>query len=157
MLQYAELCYALPHYATLCMVLLYVINVGWLSDACHTLTNFCLWSVCSTWKFMVFVHAKIGQLKVKDLSQKLQGISGFIFHLQLCEGRQLKHQILLKAHTEWATIHTTIMICNGCDKVGTDSIYVGFVSSQEWETKMDHSHVPLWSIGRYWAGHWEWW
>uniref|UniRef100_A0A673XIJ2 Rho guanine nucleotide exchange factor 19 n=1 Tax=Salmo trutta TaxID=8032 RepID=A0A673XIJ2_SALTR len=53
-----------------------------------------------TWKFMVFVHAKIGQLKVKDLSQKLQGISGFIFHLQLCEGRQLKHQILLKAHTE---------------------------------------------------------
>uniref|UniRef100_A0AAR2JNS3 Rho guanine nucleotide exchange factor (GEF) 19 n=1 Tax=Pygocentrus nattereri TaxID=42514 RepID=A0AAR2JNS3_PYGNA len=36
-----------------------------------------------TWKFMVFVHAKIGELKVKDLSQKLQGISGFIFHLQL--------------------------------------------------------------------------
>ncbi|XP_071772794.1 rho guanine nucleotide exchange factor 19 [Centroberyx gerrardi] len=53
-----------------------------------------------TWKFMVFVHAKIGELKVKDLSQKLQGISGFIFHLQLCEGQQLKHQILLKAHTE---------------------------------------------------------
>ncbi|CAB1329771.1 unnamed protein product [Coregonus sp. 'balchen'] len=53
-----------------------------------------------TWKFMVFVHAKIGQLKVKDLNQKLQGISGFIFHLQLCEGQQLKHQILLKAHTE---------------------------------------------------------
>ncbi|KAK2851105.1 hypothetical protein Q5P01_007381 [Channa striata] len=53
-----------------------------------------------TWKFMVFVHAKIGQLKVKDLSQKLQGISGFIFHLQLCEGQQLKHQILLKSHTE---------------------------------------------------------
>ena len=57
---------------------------------------------------MVFVHAKIGQLKVKDLSQKLQGISGFIFHLQLCEGQQLKHQILLKAHTEWASAHTTI-------------------------------------------------
>ncbi|KAL1021101.1 hypothetical protein UPYG_G00008830 [Umbra pygmaea] len=53
-----------------------------------------------TWKFMVFVHAKIGELKVKDLSQKLQGISGFIFHLQLCEGQLLKHQILLKAHTE---------------------------------------------------------
>ncbi|XP_053173665.1 rho guanine nucleotide exchange factor 19 [Scomber japonicus] len=53
-----------------------------------------------TWKFMVFVHAKIGELKVKDLSQKLQGISGFIFHLQLCEGQQLKHQILLKSHTE---------------------------------------------------------
>ncbi|XP_068454751.1 rho guanine nucleotide exchange factor 19 [Clinocottus analis] len=52
------------------------------------------------WKFMVFVHAKIGELKVKDLSQKLQGISGFIFHLQLCEGQQLKHQILLKSHTE---------------------------------------------------------
>lgn len=57
-------------------------------------------SFCSTWKFMVFVHAKIGELKVKDLSQKLQGISGFIFHLQLCDGLQLKHQILLKAHTE---------------------------------------------------------
>ncbi|KAJ0036570.1 hypothetical protein NQD34_005247 [Periophthalmus magnuspinnatus] len=52
------------------------------------------------WKFMVFVHAKIGELKVKDLSLKLQGVSGFIFHLQLCEGQQLKHQILLKAHTE---------------------------------------------------------
>ncbi|KAJ8360749.1 hypothetical protein SKAU_G00172740 [Synaphobranchus kaupii] len=52
------------------------------------------------WKFVVFVHAKIGQLKVKDLSQKLQGISGFIFHLQLCDGPQLKHQILLKARTE---------------------------------------------------------
>ncbi|XP_037540276.1 rho guanine nucleotide exchange factor 19 [Nematolebias whitei] len=53
-----------------------------------------------TWKFMVFVHAKIGELKVKDLSLKLQGISGFIFHLQLCDGQQLKHQILLKSHTE---------------------------------------------------------
>ncbi|XP_053280376.1 rho guanine nucleotide exchange factor 19 isoform X1 [Pleuronectes platessa] len=53
-----------------------------------------------TLKFMVFVHAKIGELKVKDLSQKLQGISGFIFHLQLCVGQQLKHQILLKSHTE---------------------------------------------------------
>uniref|UniRef100_A0A8C1UTH4 Rho guanine nucleotide exchange factor (GEF) 19 n=1 Tax=Cyprinus carpio TaxID=7962 RepID=A0A8C1UTH4_CYPCA len=53
-----------------------------------------------TWKFMVFVHAKIEDLKVKDLSQKLQGISGFIFYLQLCEGQQLKHQILLKSPTE---------------------------------------------------------
>ncbi|KAK5923314.1 hypothetical protein CgunFtcFv8_000295 [Champsocephalus gunnari] len=53
-----------------------------------------------TWKFMVFVYAKIGELKVKDLSQKLQGISGFIFHLQLCERQQLKHQILLKSNTE---------------------------------------------------------
>ncbi|KAJ8260202.1 hypothetical protein GJAV_G00178260 [Gymnothorax javanicus] len=53
-----------------------------------------------TWKFVVFVHARIGQLKVKDLSLKLQGIPGFIFHLQLCDGPQLKHQILLKARTE---------------------------------------------------------
>uniref|UniRef100_A0A8C9RMY2 Rho guanine nucleotide exchange factor 19 n=1 Tax=Scleropages formosus TaxID=113540 RepID=A0A8C9RMY2_SCLFO len=53
-----------------------------------------------TWKFVVFVHAKIGELKVKDISQKLQGISGYIFHLQLCEGQLLKHQILLKARTE---------------------------------------------------------
>lgn len=58
----------------------------------------------STWKFMVFVHAKIGELKVKDLSQKLKGISGFIFHLQLCEGQQLKHQILLKSTTEWGIL-----------------------------------------------------
>ncbi|XP_076874483.1 rho guanine nucleotide exchange factor 19 isoform X2 [Brachyhypopomus gauderio] len=53
-----------------------------------------------TWRFMVFVHAKIGELKVKDLSQTVQSISGFIFHLQLCEGQQLKHQILLKSSTE---------------------------------------------------------
>lgn len=59
----------------------------------------------STWKFMVFVHAKIEDLKVKDLSQKLQGISGFIFYLQLCEGQQLKHQILLKSPTEWVHSH----------------------------------------------------
>ncbi|XP_023685203.1 rho guanine nucleotide exchange factor 19 isoform X1 [Paramormyrops kingsleyae] len=52
------------------------------------------------WKFMVFVHAKITELKVQDISQKLQGISGYIFHLQLCEGQLLKHQILLKARTE---------------------------------------------------------
>ncbi|MBN3322036.1 ARHGJ factor, partial [Atractosteus spatula] len=53
-----------------------------------------------SWKFVVFVHAKIGALKVKDLSLKLQGITGYIFHLQLCDDQQLKHQILLKAHTE---------------------------------------------------------
>uniref|UniRef100_A0A8C2HTE7 Rho guanine nucleotide exchange factor (GEF) 19 n=1 Tax=Cyprinus carpio TaxID=7962 RepID=A0A8C2HTE7_CYPCA len=53
-----------------------------------------------TWKFMVFVHAKIEGLKVKDLSQKLQGIPGFIFYLHLCEGQQLKYQILLKSPTE---------------------------------------------------------
>ncbi|RXM92475.1 Rho guanine nucleotide exchange factor 19 [Acipenser ruthenus] len=53
-----------------------------------------------TGKFAVFVHAKIGELKVKDLNMKLHGISGFIFHLQLCEERRLKHQILLKANTE---------------------------------------------------------
>uniref|UniRef100_A0A8C1EFW8 Rho guanine nucleotide exchange factor (GEF) 19 n=1 Tax=Cyprinus carpio carpio TaxID=630221 RepID=A0A8C1EFW8_CYPCA len=53
-----------------------------------------------TWKFMVFVHAKIEDLKVKDLSQKLQGIPGFIFYLHLCEGQQLKYQILLKSPTE---------------------------------------------------------
>ncbi|XP_041953372.1 rho guanine nucleotide exchange factor 19 [Alosa sapidissima] len=53
-----------------------------------------------TWKFMVFVHAKIAELRVKDLSQKLQGITGFLFYLQLYDGQQLKHQILLKSHTE---------------------------------------------------------
>lgn len=68
-------------------------------------TMYFLIYIHSTWKFMVFVHAKIGELKVKDLSQKLQGISGFIFHLQLCEGQQLKHQILLKSTTEWGILH----------------------------------------------------
>uniref|UniRef100_A0A8C4SIA2 Rho guanine nucleotide exchange factor 19 n=1 Tax=Erpetoichthys calabaricus TaxID=27687 RepID=A0A8C4SIA2_ERPCA len=53
-----------------------------------------------TGKFAVFVHAKIGGLKVKDLNVKLHGISGYIFHLQLCDGQQLKYQILLKAFTE---------------------------------------------------------
>ncbi|KAE8293176.1 Rho guanine nucleotide exchange factor 19 Ephexin-2 [Larimichthys crocea] len=62
-----------------------------------------------TWKFMVFVHAKIGELKVKDLSQKLHGISGFIFHLQLCEGQQLKHQILLN-HTRNGALNTFFVL-----------------------------------------------
>ncbi|MBN3294662.1 ARHGJ factor, partial [Polypterus senegalus] len=53
-----------------------------------------------TGKFAVFVHAKIGGLKVKDLNVKLHGISGYIFHLQICDGQQLKYQILLKALTE---------------------------------------------------------
>lgn len=58
------------------------------------------WFAYRTGKFAVFVHAKIRELKVKDLNMKLHGISGFIFHLQLCEERRLKHQILLKANTE---------------------------------------------------------
>ena len=89
-------------------VLHYLISVVWLCVIQHGLNvnpvncgkSRCPLPVCSTLKFMVFVHAKIGELKVKDLGQKLHGISGFIFYLQLCEGQQLKHQILLKAHTE---------------------------------------------------------
>ncbi|XP_043917783.1 rho guanine nucleotide exchange factor 19-like [Protopterus annectens] len=53
-----------------------------------------------TGKFAVFVHAKIQDLKVKDLSVKLHGMAGHIFHLQLFENQQLKYQILLKALTE---------------------------------------------------------
>ncbi|KAJ1144122.1 hypothetical protein NDU88_010424 [Pleurodeles waltl] len=51
-------------------------------------------------KFAVFVHAKMPELKVNDLSKKLQGVPGHIFHLQLYENRQMKHQILLRAQTE---------------------------------------------------------
>lgn len=96
---------------------------------------------------MVFVHAKIGELKVKDLSQKLQGISGFIFHLQLCEGHQLKHQILLKSNTEWAIIHRRRVeaIVPQTHKALTGV----FVSNQERKATMDYSHVSLWSIWRH--------
>lgn len=98
---------------------------------------------------MVFVHAKIGEMKVKDLSQKLQGISGFIFHLQLCEGQQLKHQILLKSNTEWAIIHrrhvepVVLQTRKGQPAV--------FVSNKERKAAMDHSHVSIWSTRRHWA------
>lgn len=55
---------------------------------------------CRTGKFAVFVHAKMPELKVTDLSKKLQGIPGQIFHLQLFNNQSLKHQILLRAQTE---------------------------------------------------------
>uniref|UniRef100_A0A7M4G2F2 Rho guanine nucleotide exchange factor 19 n=1 Tax=Crocodylus porosus TaxID=8502 RepID=A0A7M4G2F2_CROPO len=48
-----------------------------------------------TGKFAVFAHAKMPELKVTDLSKKLQGIPGQIFHLQLFDSQSLKHQILL--------------------------------------------------------------
>lgn len=116
------------------------------------------WSLflCSTWKFMVFVHAKIGELKVKDLSQKLQGISGFIFHLQLCEGQQLKHQILLKSHTEWVP-----SLCQKLqwelDKLSCLTAPVGFVFAKEREAAMDHCHVSVWPARRHRASQWKWW
>lgn len=115
--------------------------------------EFKLWTfwfiLYSTWKFMVFVHAKIGELKVKDLSQKLQGISGFIFHLQLCEGPQLKHQILLKSNTEWAISH-----CLSVEPVvpqTEEALTAVFVSNKEWEAAVDHGHVSIWSTWRHWA------
>ncbi|XP_042199579.1 rho guanine nucleotide exchange factor 19 isoform X1 [Callorhinchus milii] len=53
-----------------------------------------------TGKFAVFVHAKIQELKAKDLNVKVHGIPGHVFHLQLFEKQQLKQQILLRARTE---------------------------------------------------------
>ncbi|XP_064423912.1 rho guanine nucleotide exchange factor 19 [Latimeria chalumnae] len=53
-----------------------------------------------TGKFAVFAHAKIQELKVKDLNIKLHGIPGHIFHLQLSENHQIKYQVLLRAQTE---------------------------------------------------------
>ncbi|XP_007948982.1 rho guanine nucleotide exchange factor 19 [Orycteropus afer afer] len=51
-------------------------------------------------KFAVFVHAKMTELQVKDLSLKLQGIPGHVFLLQLFHGQHTKHQFLLRARTE---------------------------------------------------------
>ncbi|KAJ8780815.1 hypothetical protein J1605_000858 [Eschrichtius robustus] len=51
-------------------------------------------------KFAVFVHAKMAELQVKDLSLKLQGIPGHVFLLQLLHGQHTKHQFLLRARTE---------------------------------------------------------
>ncbi|XP_058160308.1 rho guanine nucleotide exchange factor 19 isoform X2 [Dasypus novemcinctus] len=51
-------------------------------------------------KFAVFVHAKMAELQVKDLSLKLQGIPGHVFLLQLLPGQHTKHQFLLRARTE---------------------------------------------------------
>lgn len=115
------------------------------ADSVFDRTKLCtFWLIiCSTWKFMVFVHAKIGELKVKDLSQKLQGISGFIFHLQLCEGQQLKHQILLKSNTEWVIIHPQRV--EAVVPQTHTALTAVFVSNQERKAAMDHSHVSVWS------------
>ncbi|XP_012657053.1 rho guanine nucleotide exchange factor 19 [Otolemur garnettii] len=51
-------------------------------------------------KFAVFVHAKMAELQVRDLSLKLQGIPGHVFLLQLLHGQRTKHQFLLRARTE---------------------------------------------------------
>ncbi|XP_030393149.1 rho guanine nucleotide exchange factor 19 isoform X2 [Gopherus evgoodei] len=53
-----------------------------------------------TGKFAVFVHAKMPELKVTDLSRKLHAVPGQIFHLQLFDSQRLKHQVLLRAQTE---------------------------------------------------------
>ncbi|XP_044856909.1 rho guanine nucleotide exchange factor 19-like [Mauremys mutica] len=53
-----------------------------------------------TGKFAVFVHAKMPELKVTDLSRKLHGVPGQVFHLQLFDSQRLKHQVLLRAQTE---------------------------------------------------------
>uniref|UniRef100_A0A8C7AY32 Rho guanine nucleotide exchange factor 19 n=1 Tax=Neovison vison TaxID=452646 RepID=A0A8C7AY32_NEOVI len=51
-------------------------------------------------KFAVFVHARMAELQVKDLSLKLQGVPGHVFLLQLLHGPHAKHQFLLRARTE---------------------------------------------------------
>ncbi|XP_059232301.1 rho guanine nucleotide exchange factor 19 isoform X1 [Mustela nigripes] len=51
-------------------------------------------------KFAVFVHARMAELQVKDLSRKLQGVPGHVFLLQLLHGPHAKHQFLLRARTE---------------------------------------------------------
>ncbi|XP_073937338.1 rho guanine nucleotide exchange factor 19 isoform X2 [Castor canadensis] len=51
-------------------------------------------------KFAVFVHARMAELQVRDLSLKLQGIPGHVFLLRLLHGQHAKHQLLLRARTE---------------------------------------------------------
>ncbi|XP_042525688.1 rho guanine nucleotide exchange factor 19 [Dipodomys spectabilis] len=51
-------------------------------------------------KFAVFVHARMAELQVRDLSLKLQGIPGHVFLLRLLHGQRAKHQLLLRARTE---------------------------------------------------------
>ncbi|XP_021118524.1 rho guanine nucleotide exchange factor 19 isoform X1 [Heterocephalus glaber] len=51
-------------------------------------------------KFAVFIHAKMAELQVRDLSLKLQGIPGHVFLLQLLPRQHTKHQFLLRARTE---------------------------------------------------------
>ncbi|XP_062046480.1 rho guanine nucleotide exchange factor 19 [Lepus europaeus] len=51
-------------------------------------------------KFAVFVHARMAELQVRDLSLKLQSIPGHVFLLQLLHGQHAKHQFLLRARTE---------------------------------------------------------
>ncbi|XP_029434524.1 rho guanine nucleotide exchange factor 19 isoform X2 [Rhinatrema bivittatum] len=51
-------------------------------------------------RFAVFVYARMPELRVKDLSWKLQGVPGHVFHLQLLDNQRLKHQLLLRAQTE---------------------------------------------------------
>uniref|UniRef100_A0A8C2USR9 Rho guanine nucleotide exchange factor 19 n=1 Tax=Chinchilla lanigera TaxID=34839 RepID=A0A8C2USR9_CHILA len=54
-------------------------------------------------KFAVFIHAKMVELQVRDLSLKLQGVPGHVFLLQLLPRQHAKHQLLLRARTEvWA-------------------------------------------------------
>lgn len=48
----------------------------------------------------MFVHARMAELQVRDLSLKLQGIPGHVFLLQLLHGQHAKHQFLLRARTE---------------------------------------------------------
>ncbi|XP_063001543.1 rho guanine nucleotide exchange factor 19 [Elgaria multicarinata webbii] len=53
-----------------------------------------------TGKFAVFIHAKLHELRVTDLSSKLHGIPGQIFLLQLLSNQPLTHQILLRTQSE---------------------------------------------------------
>ncbi|KAM4650701.1 rho guanine nucleotide exchange factor 19-like [Discoglossus pictus] len=51
-------------------------------------------------RFAVFAHAQTSDLKVTDLSYKLQDVPGEVFHVQLCHEQKPKHQILLRAQSE---------------------------------------------------------
>ncbi|XP_069805177.1 rho guanine nucleotide exchange factor 19 [Dendropsophus ebraccatus] len=51
-------------------------------------------------RFAVFAHAQVCDLKVTDLSWKLQEVPGEVFHVQLCHEQKPKHQVLLRAQSE---------------------------------------------------------
>lgn len=51
-------------------------------------------------RFAVFAHAQVCDLKVTDLSWKLQEVPGEVFHVQLCHEQKPKHQVLLRAQSD---------------------------------------------------------
>ncbi|XP_053308024.1 rho guanine nucleotide exchange factor 19 isoform X2 [Spea bombifrons] len=64
-----------------------------------------------TGRFAVFAHAPRCDLKVTDLSWKLQEVPGEVFHVQLCHDQRPKHEILLRAQSESEKLRWISAMC----------------------------------------------